>query len=131
MRSGHVLSVAVFLLLSSPLYADEKICFSTETAGRIDAELQHADNLRVQIEMYQQANAELETQIKLLKEIQHLQQLQIEAGRSAVESMRTVIKGQAEACDRAVKDARPGFLKSLTDAVGYIGIGILAGVLLL
>jgi hypothetical protein len=143
MKSFSVFIIVAFLLLSSALleggylYAAEHgpeakgICFSVETAGQIEAELQRADNLREQIELYKQANAELEQQVKILREIAALQKQQVEASRQAVEDMKQIVKGQREMYEAEIKASKPGFIKRTVDALGFISLGVLGALILL
>jgi len=43
---------------------------------------------------------------------------------------RQIIADQGQAYEQALKESRPGVLKKLVDSLGFLGIGVLAGILL-
>ncbi|MDA8104667.1 MAG: hypothetical protein M0Z71_04740 [Nitrospiraceae bacterium] len=131
MRQKSVfLILAISLFVSSIAHAEE-VCFSEADAEAIVVDIEKGKNLAEQVDLYKQANAELAQQVKLLKEIGDLQKQQLEVSRTAIEQYKDIIKYQGEAFQQVLKEAKPSILKCLIDAVGFIGIGALVGILVL
>lgn len=109
----------------------EDVCYSEDTAKQITVDLEKAKSLKEQVELFEKANAELEKQVSLLKEMNKLKDEQIAIGDKTIKQYQELLKFQKETYEQAVKDARPSVLKQVIDALGFIGIGILAAVILL
>lgn len=86
-------------------------------------ELEVKQSLTEQIDLYKQANNELEYQVKLLKEINTLQKTQ-------VDQYKDLVKIQKEGYESIIKESKPSFLHEATKVLGFIGIGILIGLVL-
>jgi hypothetical protein len=128
--------LAISLCVNAAAFAGESapapdVCFSEDQAEGIVVDLEKGKNLAEQVELYKQANAELEQQVKLLKEIGELQKQQVEVGQRAIAQYQKIIRYQGEAYERVIKDSKPSLFKRLIDVVGFIGIGALLGILVL
>jgi len=74
---------------------------------------------------------ELETQVKLLKETNKLKEEQITIGDRTIKQYQELIKFQKETYEQAVKDSRPNIFKQIIDALGFIGVGVVIGLIAL
>lgn len=127
----RISGIVLFVSLAFPSIGRAgEVCFSGEDAQRMVVDLEKGRNLQEQVELYRKATAELEQQIALLKEIDSLRKQQIEAGQTAIRQMQEIVSLQGKAYEEALQASRPSFLKKAIDALGLIGIGILAGALL-
>lgn len=135
MRLNRIIALWGFWLILALLIAGiahaEDICFSEDTARRITVDLEKAKSLKEQVELYEKGNAELEKQITLLKEINKLKDEQIAINNMTIKQYQELLKFQKDTYEQIVKDAKPSVLKQIIDALGFIGIGILAGILIL
>lgn len=122
-----ILALSLFVSVASA----EEVCFSDPDAKAIVVELEKGRNLKEQVELYKKANTELEQQVKLMKEISALQKEQIAVGDKAIKQYQDIITYQGNAYEQVIKESKPNPLKQFMDSVGLIGIGILAGFLLL
>jgi len=121
------MKLAILLLISSificlPAYAED-ICFSEPTATRMVVDLELKKNYEEQIGYYKEGNKELEYQIKLLKEVNTLQKEQIT-------QYKDLMKIQKEGYESIIKESKPSFLHEVSKVIGFIGIGILIGLVL-
>ncbi len=114
-----VIGLCLLLLASSFAYSQD-ICFDEQTAGRLVVQIEQTQNLKEQIELYKQANIELETQIKLLKEISNLKDGQINKQKELLTIQKDTYEG-------IIKESKPNLLKNIFNIIGFIGIGILVG----
>lgn len=127
----RISGIVLFASLAFPSFGRAgEVCFSGEDAQRMVVDLETGRNLQEQVDLYRKTTAELEGQIALLKEIDSLRKQQIEAGQTAIRQMQEIVSLQGKAYEEAVKASRPSLLKKVIDALGFIGIGILAGALL-
>jgi hypothetical protein len=129
MWSKGLIVLAITLLLGINAFAEDEICLPMEEAKNLVVELEKGKGLKEQVELYRQANEELEKQVNLLKEMNKLKDEQIAIGDRTIKQYQELLKFQKETYEQAVKDAKPGLLKQIIDAIGVIGI--VAGVALL
>lgn len=123
MKLGILLiSVIILLFSSSGAYAED-ICFSEQTAKKMIVDLELKKNYEEQIEYYKEGNKELEYQIKLLKEVNSLQKEQIT-------QYKDLMKLQKDGYESIIKENKPSFIKKTFEAIGFVGIGVLIGLLL-
>ncbi|MBZ0156226.1 MAG: hypothetical protein K8I29_08470 [Alphaproteobacteria bacterium] len=131
MRSGHAWKVLVIgLLISSPVAYAGDICFTDQDAQRLVVDLERGRNYQEQIELYRQANSELERQVGYLKEVVALQKEQLLLSRDAVKQYQELIDYQRKSYEHALQEKKPDLLKKLIDSLGLIGIGVLFGLVL-
>lgn len=125
-----VLVILVLNLLASGAMADE-ICFTKADAAAIVTEIERCRIQVQELKLQQEANQELELQIKHLKEIIELQKQQLEISKITIEQYKNITKLQDEACEEMLKKTKKNPIKSLLEIMGSIGLGILIGVLIL
>jgi len=83
-----------------------------------------------QVRLLKDANSELEKQIVSLKEINKLQQEQLEISKRTVESYKELVKTQREAYETEIKNTKPSIWKQIITGISGLGIGILIGLVL-
>lgn len=131
MRSGHAWRVlAISLLISSSAAYAGDICFTEQDAQRLVVDLERGRNYEEQIELYRQANSELERQVGYLKEMVALQKEQLLLGRDALKQYQELIDYQKKSYEHALQENKPNLLRKLFDSLGLIGIGVLFGLVL-
>jgi hypothetical protein len=121
------MKLVILLLISSiflyfPAYAED-ICFSEPTANKIIVDLELKKNYEEQIGYYKEGNKELEYQVKLLREVNSLQKEQIT-------QYKDLMKLQKDGYESIIKESKPSFLHEVSKVIGFIGIGILIGLVL-
>jgi len=113
--------IAFFLLVKANA---EEICMSEETAKQMVVELEKCRITESQITDYEQALQNLNEQIKKQEE-------QIEAHRKALEEASKIISDKDSLIERAEKSCpKPSILSEVLKGIGFLGIGIIMGVLL-
>lgn len=128
-----ILSIVLipFMLAECEMARAADITFDESIAGKMVVEIEQCRVTEDQIELYKEANAELEYQIKLSKDINNIQKEQLEVAKETVKQYQELLKTQEDVYKQAIKDTKPNLFKKLIDSLGFIGIGVLAGVLLL
>ena len=119
-----------FFLAECEIARAADITFEESVAGKIVVEIEQCRITENQIELYKEANQELEYQIKLQKDINDLQKDQLEIAKETVKQYQELLKIQEDVYKQAIRDVKPNPVKKLIDAIGFIGIGILVGILL-
>lgn len=130
MKLVSIICLIGLMFVSVPAFAED-ICFSEDTAKQITVELEKTKNLKEQVELYKTANSELVEQTKLLKDMLKLKDEQIAASDRTIKQYQEIIKFQKETYEQAIKDVKPNPIKKLIDDLGFIGIGIMIGILIL
>jgi hypothetical protein len=127
-----ILFIILFLLFTgfgTKVYADE-ICFTEEQAKKLVYELEQGKIAQDQVVLYKQENAELENQVKLLKEINDLKDQQIKINERTIEQYKDLIDFQKKSYEQIVKELKPSPVKQFLNNFGFMGIGLLIGLLL-
>ena len=120
----------IYLICPISVFAED-VCYSEDTAKQITVDLEKAKSLKEQVELFEKGNAELEKQVSLLKEMNKLKDEQIAIGDKTIKQYQELLKFQKDTYEQAVKDTSPSVLKQVIDALGFLGIGVLAGVILI
>jgi hypothetical protein len=110
------------MFLIPPVWAED-ICFSEPVAKKMVVDLELKKNFEEQIGYYQEGNKELEYQVKLLKEINALQKEQIV-------QYKDLMKLQKDGYESIIKESKPSFIKKVFEGLGFVGFGILIGLVL-
>jgi len=101
-----------------------EICMSEDTASKILVELERCRITESQIPDYEQAISNLNEQIQKQKEI-------IEQQKKALEEADKMLKEKDALIESAKKSCpKPSFFGEVLKGLGFLGIGILVGVLL-
>ncbi len=103
-----------------------EVCFTEEGTNRLVVELEQCQNLKEQINLFTQKSVEEERQIQLLKEKGSLQDRQLKTCNDTIEKWKGTVEEQKRICN----DQKPGFFNQLFKALGFVGIGVLVGVIL-
>jgi uncharacterized membrane protein (DUF106 family) len=109
---------------------DPVVCFTEDDAKKIVVDLENVNDYKEQVELLKEANAELEKQIISLKEINKLQQEQLEITKQTIESYKNLLKTQKEAYEKEIENNKPSIWGKIFAGIGGLGIGILVGLLL-
>lgn len=128
-----ILSVILipFILAECEIARAADITFDESVAGKMVVEIEQCRIMEDQIELYKESNAELEYQIKLQKDINNLQKEQLEVTKEAVKQYQELLKIQEDVYKQVIKDTKPNPIKKFIDSLGFVGIGVLIGVLAL
>ncbi len=126
-------SVLALLLLAFHLCPQsstaQEVCFSKDVAGQMLVTLEKAQVCEEQITAYGNSNAELQTQINLLKENVKLLQDQAAIYKSMVDMKDRFADTQAKICEQQIKAATPSFWDNMQKYFVGVGIGaVLAGI---
>ncbi len=106
------------------------VCFTEEDTKKIVVELENSADYQEQVSLLKDANSELEKQIVSLKEINKLQQEQLEISKRTIESYKELIKTQREAYETEIKNTKPSIWKQIITGISGLGIGVLIGLIL-
>lgn len=131
MKKLSVVFIILGILFYSSVGESQNICFHQDVAGKIVVEIEECRNLKAQIQLYKQAVEELETQRNILKEIVALQKEQVEIADKTIKRQTELLNLQKEMYERELKEAKPSFIRQAVTALGYVGVGVLIGLLLL
>ena len=130
---------ALLLLVSVPVFAADppmkittggEVCFPEETSKIMVVEFERGRLISDEIVLLKQKNDELERQIKLLTEINSIQEQQIQTLKKATETYQDLLKAQGEAYEKQLKLSKPNIWAEILQGAGYVGLGILIGLLL-
>lgn len=86
--------------------------------------------MKEELQILKDQNAELYKQVRLMKEVVDLQQQQLEASKKTVEVLQETIKAQGEAYEKQLKQSKPNIMYQILEYAGFLGAGILIGLLL-
>lgn len=127
-----ILSIILFpfMLAECEMARAADITFDESIAGKMVVEIEQCRITEEQIELYKEANKELEYQIKLQKDINNLQKEQLGVAKETVKQYQELLKTQEDVYKQAIKDTKPNLFKKLIDSLSFIGIGVLVGILL-
>ena len=106
------------------------MCFTEEDTKKIVVELENSADYQEQVSLLKDANSELEKQIVSLKEINKLQQEQLEISKQTIESYKNLLNAQKEAYEKEIENSKPSIWGRIFAGAGGLGIGILVGLLL-
>jgi predicted transcriptional regulator len=106
------------------------VCFTEDDTKKIVVDLENSNDYREQVEILKEANVELEKQIISLKEINKLQQEQLEISKQTIESYKNLLNAQKEAYEKEIENNKPNIWEKIFVGVGAAGIGVLIGLLL-
>jgi hypothetical protein len=123
------LSLLIFLSVFSVSFAAEEICFPEDQAKKLVYELEQCRNIQDQVDLYRQENDQLEKQVGLLKEIINLKDQQLKISEKSVDQYKDLLQYQQKTYEQIVKDNQPSVGKEIIKVLGYIGIGVLIGLI--
>ena len=106
------------------------VCFTEDDTKKMVVDLENSNDYREQVEILKEANVELEKQIISLKEINKLQQVQLEISKQTIESYKNLLNAQKEAYEKEIENNKPNIWEKIFVGVGAAGIGVLIGLLL-
>ena len=92
------------------------VCFTEDDTKKIVVDLENSNDYREQVE--------------ILKEINKLQQEQLEISKQTIESYKNLLNAQKEAYEKEIENSKPSIWGKIFAGVGGLGIGILVGLLL-
>lgn len=131
MRYSGVLLLLVISLFFAGRAQAENIGFSEDMAKRLVVELEVCRTLQEQTQLYKESNEELERQVSLLEKVVELQRQEIEMSQTVIKNQKEMMSQQADAYEKTLKASKPNPFRRLIDTLGFVGVGVLAGALLL
>jgi uncharacterized membrane protein (DUF106 family) len=105
------------------------VCFTEDDTKKIVVDLENVNDYKEQVEILKEANAELEKQIISLKEINKLQQEQLDISKQTIISYQNLLKVQKEAYEKEIKNNKPSIWGKIFASIGGLGVGVLIGLL--
>jgi hypothetical protein len=116
-------------ILYSCAHAD--ICMNAQTAGKLIVEVEQgrvsSDICAIKDEQIQV----LQSQIKELKKIIKIKDDELAIKDGAITSLNGLVERQKSDCNTMLKEAKPSFFKQIFSGLGFVGVGIMIGVLAL
>jgi hypothetical protein len=110
--------------------ANADICMDKDTAGHLIVEIEQSRiNSDICIIKDEQIQI-LQSQILELKNIIKIKDEEMVVKNKAIKSLDDLIKKQKDDCNLMLKEAKPSFFKEVIKDVGFVGIGILIGKIL-
>jgi uncharacterized protein (DUF342 family) len=106
------------------------LCFTEEDVKIMVVNLENANDYKEQVVLIQQANQELENQIKSLQTILALQKEQLDISKQTIESYKNLINTQKTAYEQEIKNNKPNFWDKILPGLGGLGVGMLLMLLL-
>jgi TolA-binding protein len=130
-RSSILFTLIVVFVLKANCYAVDivnavptEICMSEDTASKILVELERCRITEQQISDYEQSLSNLNEQIQKQKEV-------IEQQKKALEEANRMLRDKDSLIERAEKSCpKPSFFGELFKGLGFLGVGVLIGILL-
>lgn len=125
-----LLILAILLILKTGAIAEDGICFADGTSGQIVVELEKG---RIMVEAYQMledSNVELQNQLRIHEDLLAAEQEKARVYEETIRTYDKAITSQRQACEQAIREARPSFFRQVINNFGFIGIGVLVGLLL-
>jgi uncharacterized protein YlxW (UPF0749 family) len=124
-----IIIAIIFLTLpiSSPAAT---VSFSEEVANKMVVELEQGRLIQEELDATRAMNVELQKQVALLKEVNKLQEEQIQTLQRAIEQYQKLLKEQGIAYEAALKNAKPNFWSTMMEYAVCVGIGVLCGLLI-
>ena len=124
------LVMILFFFLMPSIGHCEDICLSENSAKQVVVDVEKGKVCEDQVAVLQEENAELEKQIQLLRDVNDLQKERIKIADETIVKYQGLLKVQEETYDALLKAQKPGFFESLGKALGFVGIGALAALVL-
>ena len=115
-------------MVTTPAFAD--ICFSNDEAADVVVKLEQGKLCESQIATLEKENELLEKQIELLNKKIDLQKQEVELSKQTIEQMKAISAEKDKSCDERVKQATPGFWKTVSTYGFFTAVGLAIGLLL-
>jgi hypothetical protein len=122
--------LGILLSLNYAALAEDKICFSPDTAGNMVVELERGRAKDSAYQLMEEGNGELQKQLKIYESMLAEEKQKTGVYETTIKSYDSALTAQREICDRALKDAKPSLVKQLINNLGFIGLGALLMLLL-
>jgi hypothetical protein len=124
-------SNAQFLTPKQQLKFNEPVefCFSEEQAKKIAADLKYCSFDSVEKDLYIQDNNELNKEVDLLKQKVDLLKEVITLQDKTITQYQDLLKYQKESYKEIIEANKPSVWKQIFQAVGFVGIGVLIGLI--
>ncbi len=122
---------AFFAVMLLCAVAQADICMDAQTAGKLIVEVEQgrvsSDICAIKDEQIQV----LQAQTDELKKIIQIKDEELSIKDGAITSLNGLIERQKSDCNAMLKEAKPSFFKQILSGLGFVGAGILIGVLAL
>jgi len=122
--------LVILLLTSFSVFAEDKICFSAETARDMIVELDQCRIVNDILVEIKKENIEQMKIIESLKEKEILTSEKIDISERTIKEQKQLINDAQKICDQRVKDAKPSLQNEILKAFGIIVVGIVIGLIL-
>lgn len=120
--------ICLFILAVSSCSAE--VCFSTDTAKVITVELEQCRIQKDELSLCNEAVRNLEQTVEAQDSAIVIYKSAIADARKAAESYKALLDEQRKMYEMVLKESRPSIFEQAIKAFGFIGAGILIGVLL-
>jgi hypothetical protein len=122
---------AFFAVMLMVAVANADICMDAQTAGKLIVEVEQgrvsSDICAIKDEQIQVLNQQREE----LQKIIALKDEQLSIKDGAITSLNGLVERQKDDCNAMLKESKPSFFRQILSGLGFIGAGILIGVLAL
>jgi len=125
-----LMTLAIILSLNFGAIAADNICFDQPTAGKIVVEIERSRLMGEAYKALEDSNVELQIQLKAYEDMLAAEQAKEGVYEDTIRTYDQALTAQRQACDQALREAKPSFVKQLINNLGFIGIGALLVLLL-
>lgn len=123
------IAICIWLALAVKAWPAE-VCFDTETAKVMTVELEQCHIQRDELSFCNEAVRNLNQTVEAQEAAMVIYKTAIEDARKAAEGYRSLLDEQRKIYETALKESRPSLFEQALKALGFIGGGIIIGVLL-
>lgn len=120
---------AILMLLCSKAYPVD-ICLGPESAKGIVVELEQCRIQKEELSLCTEAVRNLEQTVEIQNQEVDIYKSAIEDARKAADGYKSLLDEQRKMYETALKESKPSLFEQVIKALGFIGGGILIGVLL-
>lgn len=123
------LFICIFICFSATVFAQD-VCLSLDSAMDITVELEKCKFKSQMLDVEKQTTEELRKQVDLYKQLIDLKDKEIKVERLAKESYKEHGEFIQKSYAKALEDQKPSFIRQFINFVGFIGLGVLIGIVL-
>ncbi len=124
-------SLIIILVFYSLSFAVEDMCFDKDTSSKMVVELEKGRLNENILKLQDESIKLLEMQKQQLLEINKLKDEQINVLKETNERYKDLLKTQSEVYEKIIKENKPSIIQDFIKSLGFVGVGILLGGLIL
>jgi len=122
--------VIIFILFICQTLYSAEACFSEKSTIKLETDLKQCDFDRQEFQKCEEDKALADEEIKQLKEKIELYKEAIKTNEQAIKQYKDLLQYQKDSYEKIIKENKPSIFREIFNSLGFIGIGIIVGLIL-